>query len=134
MPTGSGIRSGSLHGRPQRSASPSRFVRRFRSAKASGPGARCFRVRAQITDSAAERVIAERFVDANGIRLQCLEWGNRRRPAVLLVHGWDGTARYWDLVAPSLSDRYHLVAVTLRGRGRSGVDPTGEYRFNDYVS
>lgn len=53
---------------------------------------------------------------------------------MLLVHGWDGTARYWDLVAPALSDRYHLVAVTLRGRGRSGVDPTGRYRFDDHVS
>ena len=76
----------------------------------------------------------ERLVEANGIRLHCVEWGNRRRPPVLLVHGWDGTARYWDLVAPDLGDRYHLVAVTLRGRGTSGVDPTGRYRFDDYVS
>ena len=76
----------------------------------------------------------ERFVDANGISLHCVEWGNARRPSVLLVHGWDGTARYWDLVAPALSDHYHLVAVTLRGRGKSGIDPSGRYRFDDYVS
>jgi len=50
------------------------------------------------------------------------------------VHGWDGTARYWDLVAPALSERYHLVAVTLRGRGRSGPDPTGRSRFADHVA
>src|SRR5438270_4522153 len=79
-------------------------------------------------------VLNERFVEANGIRLHCVEWGSPRRPTVLLVHGWDGTARYWDLVAPALSERYHLVAVTLRGRGRSGTDPTGRYLFDDYVS
>lgn len=79
-------------------------------------------------------MISERFVGAHGSRLHCLEWGSRRRPSVLLVHGWDGTARYWDLVAPSLGDHYHLVAVTLRGRGRSDADPTGRYRFDDYVS
>ena len=50
------------------------------------------------------------------------------------MHGWDGTARYWDLVAPALSERYHLVAVTLRGRGRSGPDPTGRSRFADHVA
>jgi esterase len=76
----------------------------------------------------------ERFVEANGVRLHCIEWGSVRKPPVLLVHGWDGTARYWDLVAPMLGDRYHLIAVTLRGRGRSGEDPFGNYRFDDYVT
>jgi pimeloyl-ACP methyl ester carboxylesterase len=75
----------------------------------------------------------ERLVEVDGIRLHCVEWGSRRRPPVLLVHGWDGTARYWDLVASALSERYYLVAVTLRGRGRSDPDPTGRYRFDDYV-
>src|SRR5262249_981309 len=75
-----------------------------------------------------------RFVRANGIDLHVVEWGRSRAPHVLLVHGWDGTARYWDLVAPAFAERYPLVAVTLRGRGRSAVDPTGRYRFDDYVS
>ena len=76
----------------------------------------------------------ERFVRANGIDLHVVEWSRARAPHALLVHGWDGTARYWDLVAPALAERYHLVAVTLRGRGKSGVDPTGRGRFDDHVS
>ena len=78
------------------------------------------------------RRVSEGHVDVGGLRLHYLEWGDRTRPHVLLVHGWDGTARYWDLVAPALADRYHLVALTLRGRGLSDPDPGGEYRFADY--
>src|SRR5262245_17264731 len=78
------------------------------------------------------RVVSEGHVDVGGLRLHYLEWGDRAHPHVLLVHGWDGTARYWDLVAPALADRYHLVALTLRGRGLSDPDPTGEYRFAEY--
>ncbi|PYN91436.1 MAG: hypothetical protein DMD89_30895, partial [Candidatus Rokuibacteriota bacterium] len=74
----------------------------------------------------------EGTVDVGGLRLHYVEWGERTRPHVLLVHGWDGTAHYWDLVAPALADRYHLVALTLRGRGQSDADPTGRYRFVEY--
>src|SRR3989475_6542876 len=76
--------------------------------------------------------VNEGAVDVGGLRLHYVEWGERTRPHVLLVHGWDGTAHYWDLVAPALADRYHLVALTLRGRGQSDADPTGRYRFAEY--
>ena len=69
----------------------------------------------------------------DGLRLHFREWGDRTRPHLLLVHGWDGTAGYWDLVAPAFQHRFHVVAVTLRGRGLSDPDPTGEYRFEGYV-
>jgi len=74
----------------------------------------------------------EGFIDVDGARLHYLEWGERGQPPVLLVHGWDGTAHYWDLVAPTLADRYHVVAVTLRGRGRSDALPTTSYGFRDH--
>ena len=73
------------------------------------------------------------FVPVEGGRLHYLEWGDPRRPHVLLLHGWDGTAHYWDLVAPDFADRYHLVALTLRGRGRSDAFPSESYGFRDYV-
>jgi esterase len=78
-------------------------------------------------------ISGEGFAAVNGLRLHYLEWGDRSRPHLLLVHGWDGTARYWDLVAPAFQHRFHLIAVTLRGRGLSDPDPTGEYRFDSYV-
>jgi pimeloyl-ACP methyl ester carboxylesterase len=75
----------------------------------------------------------EGFVAVDGGRLHYLEWGDRHRPHVLLLHGWDGTAHYWDLVAPDFADRYHLVALTLRGRGRSDGFPSERYGFDDHV-
>ncbi len=77
---------------------------------------------------------AEREVDLGGRRLHYLEWGDPGLPDVLLVHGWDGTAHYWDLVAPGLAERHHVVAITLCGRGQSDPDPTGQYRFADYAN
>src|SRR5215475_5851771 len=76
--------------------------------------------------------VNEKFVDVDGGRLHALQWGDPSLRHVLLLHGWDGTAHYWDLVAPVLADRYHLTALTLRGRGQSDLDPTGEYSFAGY--
>jgi pimeloyl-ACP methyl ester carboxylesterase len=76
--------------------------------------------------------VNEGTVEIGGVPMHYVEWGERTRRHVLLVHGWDGTAHYWDLVAPALADRYHLVAITLRGRGRSDPDSTERYRFGEY--
>ena len=76
---------------------------------------------------------AEGYVECGGLRLHYVDWGNAEAAHALLVHGWDGTARYWDLVATALKDRYHLVALSLRGRGKSDWDPTGQYPFAQYV-
>jgi esterase len=78
--------------------------------------------------------IGDGYIEACGLRLHYVEWGNSDAPHVLLVHGWDGTARLWDLVAPFLESDYHVVAVTLRGRGKSDRDPTGEYSFDQYAA
>ncbi len=77
--------------------------------------------------------VIEDFIKVNKIRLHYLEWGKRNYSHLLLIHGWDGTAHYWDLVAPQLSDRFHIIAITLRGRGKSDEDPKGEYSFDDYI-
>src|SRR5262249_26526884 len=76
--------------------------------------------------------VNEGTVDVGGMRLDYVEWGMRTRPHGLLIHGWDGTAHYWDLVAPAPADPSHLVALTLRGRGGSDPDSTGQYRFAEY--
>ena len=77
---------------------------------------------------------AERFVTVDdGARLHYLEWGERHQPHVVLLHGWDGTAHYWDLVAPALAARHHVVALTWRGRGRSDDFPSGPHDFAGHV-
>ncbi len=63
-------------------------------------------------------------VEANGIRLHYLEWGDAGPPAVLL-HATGFLARLWHPIAESLSDRYHVYAYDARGHGDSDKPPTG---------
>lgn len=82
---------------------------------------------------AAAPTTGDRFIQLSSVRLHYLEWGNRRLPHILLVHGTSGTARFWDHTAQAFSDRFHLVAPTLRGRGQSEWTP-GRYDLDDYVA
>lgn len=52
------------------------------------------------------------------IRLSYLDWPGRG-PAALFLHGGALTAHTFDLVCLDLSDRYHCVALELRGHGDS---------------
>ncbi|MDQ3757539.1 MAG: alpha/beta hydrolase [Actinomycetota bacterium] len=62
----------------------------------------------------------ERFVEANGIRLFCVESGPADGPLVLLVHGWPEFWWSWRRQLPVLGTAgYHAVAVDLPGYGCS---------------
>lgn len=47
-------------------------------------------------------------------------------PPLLLLHGYPQTHVVWRLVAPTLAERYSIVAADLRGYGRSGKPPAGD--------
>lgn len=53
------------------------------------------------------------------------DWGGTGPPMVLL-HGLGSTHRIWDLAAPLLSERFHVVAYDQRGHGFS-EKPDGGY-------
>jgi pimeloyl-ACP methyl ester carboxylesterase len=61
-------------------------------------------------------------VDSN-VRLEVLDWGGTGRP-VLFV-GCYLTAHVYDNIAPKLTDRFHVYAVTRRGIGASDHTPAG---------
>lgn len=61
----------------------------------------------------------DRYVRLNGLTFHYLDWGNPDRPPVVLLHGGGLTAHTWDLASLLLRDRYHLVALDLRGHGDS---------------
>ncbi len=73
------------------------------------------------TDSSPHR---ERFVAANGIRLECLDWGGRG-PALILIHGLGDNPHVFDDLAGAFTDRFHVIAYARRGHGRS--DTKGPY-------
>lgn len=72
-----------------------------------------------------------RFVQLPGRRLHLLEWGDAAAPVLVLVHGLRDHARSWDWVAAPLSQRFHVIAVDLRGHGDS--DWAASYNLHDYV-
>jgi pimeloyl-ACP methyl ester carboxylesterase len=55
-------------------------------------------------------------------------------PPIVLLHGIQGTARTWDLVAPLLGTEYSVIAPNLRGRSRSLIpEDAADYRLVDFA-
>ena len=56
----------------------------------------------------------------DGIRLHAREWGNRRGPSILLIHGWSQSQLCWShQISSHLADRFHIVTFDNRGHGMS---------------
>ena len=67
------------------------------------------------------------------LRLNYLDWGNRGKPTLVLVHGGRDHARSWDWVAQQLREDWHVVAMDHRGHGDSDWVSDGNYRSEDMV-
>lgn len=61
---------------------------------------------------------------APGLTYSYLEAG--QGPAVLLLHGFTGSAADWSDLMAALADRYRLIAVDLPGHGESDAPADGE--------
>ncbi len=62
-----------------------------------------------------------RDIDHDGVRLRVRSAGSG--PPLLLLHGHPQTHAMWHRVAPSLAERFTVVAMDLRGRGDSSRPP-----------
>jgi pimeloyl-ACP methyl ester carboxylesterase len=45
------------------------------------------------------------------------------KPVMVFMHGWGGSARYWESTAQAFSDRFDCLLYDLRGFGRSLLPP-----------
>ena len=45
------------------------------------------------------------------------------KPVMVFIHGWAGSARYWQSTAAALADRYDCLLYDMRGFGRSRLSP-----------
>lgn len=61
----------------------------------------------------------QREFQTSRLRLCYFEWGPQDGPVVLLVHATGFHARCWDRTVAALPDGYRVVAVDMRGHGRS---------------
>lgn len=61
----------------------------------------------------------------DGTRIATYTAGDPANPAILLIHGWAQQSLCWGQVMDRLKDRFHLVAMDLRGHGASDkpMDP-----------
>ncbi len=48
--------------------------------------------------------------EVEGCDIHYLEWGDRGRPGLVLVHGGAAHAHWWTFLAPLFTHRYHVVA------------------------
>jgi pimeloyl-ACP methyl ester carboxylesterase len=70
---------------------------------------------------------------SQGLALHYLDWGNEGAPLLILVHGTSDHARSWDWTARALKDRFHVIALDLRGHGDSQWSPDGAYLLAYHV-
>jgi pimeloyl-ACP methyl ester carboxylesterase len=64
-------------------------------------------------------------LDSGRVHAQC--FGDPDAPLVLAVHGLSANMHAYDFLAPRVRGERRLVALDLRGRGRSDVTPPGTY-------
>jgi len=65
--------------------------------------------------------------------LAALAWGDRSLPPLIALHGWLDNAGSFSRIAPLLASKRHVVALDLRGHGRSSHLPPGVwYHYVDY--
>jgi esterase len=76
----------------------------------------------------------ERYADLNGLRIHYVDWGTSGKQPLVLLHGIARVAHTFDHLAPRFSDRYHVLAVDMRGHGDSAWHPEGAYTVEDYTS
>lgn len=56
---------------------------------------------------------------SDGTRIATYSAGDPANPAILLIHGWAQQSLCWDPLIDRLKDRFHIVAMDLRGHGAS---------------
>ena len=58
------------------------------------------------------------FVTANGIKMNYLDWGGTG-DVIILLAGLGNDAHVFDEIAPSFTDKFHVIGLTRRGFGET---------------
>jgi esterase len=70
-------------------------------------------------------------VTIDGLQLHYLDWGNPAGPPLVCVHGYTSSADAFNGFARHFRDRFHIVAVDVRGHGESQWSPDGAYTYRE---
>jgi pimeloyl-ACP methyl ester carboxylesterase len=70
-------------------------------------------------------------VTIGGLQLHYLDWGNAAAPPLVCVHGYTGSGDAFNGFARHFRDRFHIVALDVRGHGESAWSPSSAYTYSD---
>jgi pimeloyl-ACP methyl ester carboxylesterase len=73
----------------------------------------------------------ERFFRSGALRIHFRDWGTPDAPPLVIVHGLRDHSHSFDDIARGLLDRFHVLALDLRGHGDSETTPY--YHFGHFV-
>jgi esterase len=73
-------------------------------------------------------------VTPGGLQLHYLDWGNAAAPPLVCVHGYTSSADAFNGFARRFRDRFHIVALDVRGHGESAWSPGGAYTYRDQAA
>ncbi|HYC22868.1 MAG TPA: alpha/beta hydrolase [Candidatus Bathyarchaeia archaeon] len=74
---------------------------------------------------------SERFFRSGSLRIHFRDWGDPGAPPLVIVHGLRDHSHSFDDLARGLLDRFHVLALDLRGHGDSETTPY--YHFGHFV-
>jgi pimeloyl-ACP methyl ester carboxylesterase len=61
----------------------------------------------------------EGYVDVDGVNIHYFRWGDKSKPAIIMLHGFLAHSRCFAFIAPYLAADYHVVAYDFSGMGDS---------------
>lgn len=71
------------------------------------------------SQTASRAAARSQFLEVNGVKLHCLEWGPTDAPPLILLHAAPLNARVWEAFGRSMAPHYRVVAPDARGFGDS---------------
>jgi pimeloyl-ACP methyl ester carboxylesterase len=74
---------------------------------------------------------SERFFRSGTLRIHFRDWGDPGNPPLVIVHGLRDHSHSFDQLARGLLDRFHVLALDLRGHGDSETTPY--YHFGHFL-
>jgi pimeloyl-ACP methyl ester carboxylesterase len=85
-----------------------------------------------------KRPSRSRFIEARGLRLRLLEWGDATlasvdRPSLVMLHGWMDVAASFQFIVDALAADRHVLALDWRGFGASDTPAADTYYFTEYL-
>ena len=73
-------------------------------------------------------------IEANGVKLNYLDYGTAGRTPMLCLHGGAVNAHWFDFVAAGFTANYHVRAMDQRGHGDSAHAQPPDYSYARYAA